>query len=154
MIVSVFTLSRAEAKYYSKGLLNDSTAMISIYCPGTGEDEGPLFNFTNPRLLSLGFHDITRETDDLLGDSLVLFNEEQAEEIVEFVKRIHEDNNPIMLLIHCYAGISRSGAVGRAVAEYTGLSEEFEPLHRHITPNPHVVSLLRRKFGLNTYEEV
>ena len=70
---------------------------------------------------------------------------EQAREIVNFIRL--EDNRPI--IVHCTAGISRSGAVGEVLNWYFNRFEQddsdyrkFEIMHPDIVPNAHVRRLL------------
>lgn len=60
-------------------------------------------------VLTLYFDDIQQETK-----GLKLMDEEQAQQILDF---IHEHRGVSTLLIHCFAGISRSKAVGAIAAE-------------------------------------
>ena len=65
---------------------------------------------------------------------------EQAKEIYEFIKK-NEGKN---LIVHCYAGVARSGAVGEFYWEMLGgsykqLLEKFP----NISPNGRVLSYLR-----------
>ena len=76
-----------------------------------GFDDTPPFSpelLNHPHLLTLTFDDICNEpeTPDDLGNA-VLFNEAMAQQIMRFV-----DDGKLPLLVHCTAGISRSGAVG------------------------------------------
>ena len=52
---------------------------------------------------------------------LVLYSEEMAKEIVDFINEHIEKVDEI--LIHCHAGASRSVAVARAIEDYYGLKE-------------------------------
>jgi predicted protein tyrosine phosphatase len=70
------------------------------------------------------------------------FSIEQARQIVRFVR----EKGECPLLIHCTAGISRSGAVGLAVAEQCGCVEEFRRGNPDIMPNQLVLQKLRQAF--------
>jgi predicted protein tyrosine phosphatase len=65
-----------------------------------------------------------------------------ARHIVRFVQE--SDERP--LLIHCTAGISRSGAVGLAIAEQCGCVEVFLRDNPDIMPNQLVLRELRQAF--------
>ena len=76
----------------------------------------------------------------------------QAREIVNFVRL--EDNRPI--IVHCTAGISRSGAVGEVLNWYFNRFEaddsdyrKFEIMHPDIVPNAHVRRLLLAELQRN-----
>ena len=72
--------------------------------------------------------------------------EEQAKQIVDFV--CIDDPRPI--IVHCTAGISRSGAVGEVLNWYFNryLEEDqgdylmFQVMHRDLVPNAHVRRIL------------
>ncbi len=124
--------------YYPAGLeefgeRKDSYAVISIQDTHT---KGFGFNFKEnvfcKGVLTLYFDDIDRETKDA-----VLFSEEQAREIIEFVKT-HVSAET--LLIHCFGGLSRSWAVGAFLTKIFGgdNSKYFEKGK----PNMHVYSTL------------
>ena len=78
---------------------------------------------------------------------------EQAREIVNFVRL--EDNRPI--IVHCTAGISRSGAVGEVLNWYFNRYLEDNPpvyrlneiMNRDIVPNSHVRRLLLAELQRN-----
>ena len=77
---------------------------------------------------------------------------EQAKQIVEFTRM--EDNRPI--IVHCTAGISRSGAVGEVLNWYFNRFEvndsdyrKFEIMHPDIAPNSHVRRLLLAELQRN-----
>ena len=112
-----------------------------------GFDDTPPFSeelLNHPHLLTLTFDDICNEpeTPEDLGNA-VLFNEATAQQIMRFV-----DDGKLPLLVHCTAGISRSGAVGEVLNWYfnrylepnTADNEEFEQNNRQIQPN----TLVRR----------
>ena len=107
-----------------------------------GFDDTPPFSenfFNHPHLLTLTFDDICNEpeTPEDLGNA-VLFNEAMAQQIMRFV-----DDGELPLLVHCTAGISRSGAVGEVLnwyfnryLEYNAKDDEyFVQNNRQIMPN-------------------
>ena len=90
--------------------LLEKSKIISINS-SCGVDDTPPFSenfFNHSHLLTLTFDDICNEpeTPEDLGNA-VLFNENMAQQIMRFV-----DDGKLPLLVHCTAGISRSGAVG------------------------------------------
>ena len=89
----------------------------------------------HPNLLVLCF-------DDVETEGATAFSIEQARHIVRFV----QENGERPLLIHCTAGISRSGAVGLAIAELCGCEEEFLRDNPVIMPNQLVLRKLRQAF--------
>lgn len=113
----------------------DTYAVISIQDSHTG---GFGFCFQENAfckgVLTLQFDDIVKETD-----GAVLFTKAQAEAILDFVNQ-HKDAET--LLIHCYAGQSRSRAVGAFLVNMFGKdnSRYFETG----SPNQHVYQTLEK----------
>ncbi|MBQ7003911.1 MAG: hypothetical protein IJN57_08120 [Oscillospiraceae bacterium] len=117
----------------------DSYAVISIQDSITG---GFGFQFTETSfckgVLTLFFDDVV---DDAEG--AVLFTAQQAEQILDFIEA-HRDADT--LLVHCYAGQSRSMAVGAfAVKLLGGDNKRYFSEH---APNMHVYKTLDRTWFL------
>ena len=126
--------------------LLEKSKIISINS-SWGFDDAPPFSesfLQHPHVLTLTFDDIYNEpeTPEDLGNA-ILFNEDMAHAIMRFV-----DDRQVPLLVHCTAGISRSGAVGEVLNWYfnrylefnTADDEDFEQNNRQIQPN----TLVRR----------
>ncbi len=76
------------------------------------------------------------------------FNIKMAHKIVAFIDSLREKDIKL-LLIHCDAGVSRSGAVGIFACRYLDMDEnEFRKEHRNIGPNTLVYDLLIRESGM------
>ena len=114
-----------------------------------GVDDTPPFSpelLNHPHLLTLTFDDICNEsaTPEDLGNA-VLFNENMAHQIISFA-----DDGKLPLLVHCTAGISRSGAIGEVLNWYfnrylknnTTDDEDFVRNNRQIQPNTLVRKIL------------
>ena len=99
-----------------------------------------LFNSNSPSVLQLKFHDIVPENIWNSYSNLVLPNKTHAQQIVEFIQRINSLSEPILLLVNCMAGISRSGAVVTYVGNLCG----FDPKEHNpqIDPNEYLLKLL------------
>ena len=113
----------------------DSYALISIQDTHT---EGFGFEFTENAfcrgVLTLYFDDITRPVE-----GAVLFSEEDAEEIIDFVLA---HRGAETLLVHCYGGESRSRAVAAfIVGEMFG--KDNSRYYGGGNPNEHVYNTLR-----------
>ena len=121
--------------------LLEKSKIISINT-SWGFDDTPPFSLellNHPHLLTLTFDDICNEpeTPEDLGNA-ILFNEDMAHAIMRFV-----DDGKFPLLVHCTAGISRSGAVGEVLNWYfnrylnnnTADDEDFVLNNRQIQPN-------------------
>ncbi len=97
-----------------QGALTDIYAVISIQ---DSHSQGFGVQFTENQfckgVLTLLFDDIVSEVD-----GAVLFNDEMADQIIEFIEQYKSSVDT--LLIHCYAGQSRSRAVGAFAVEMLG----------------------------------
>lgn len=119
LVKSVFdTFEYVMAHYYPAGLeemveRSDTYAVISIQDTHTG---GFGVAFTTNQycrdVLTLYFDDIDREVE-----GAILFTEDMAEEIIAFIRKNRKADT---LLVHCYAGQSRSLAVGAFAVEMLG----------------------------------
>ena len=134
--------------------LLEKSKIISINS-SWGFDDTPPFSeeyLNHPHLLTLTFDDICNEPErpEDLGNA-ILFNEDMAHAIMRFV-----DDGKLPLLVHCTAGISRSGAVGEVLNWYfnryletnTADNEDFVRNNRQIQPNTIV-----RKIMLKVLQE-
>ena len=100
-----------------------------------------------PARLPKGFVDVLRlEFQDFDGlrkhpPDAVLFTVRQAAQIQRFARK-HRGRN---ILVHCAAGISRSGAIVEALLEaFPEYEDRGWPRH----PNGHVKSIMKRALGL------
>ncbi|MCQ2555615.1 MAG: hypothetical protein MJ171_08190 [Clostridia bacterium] len=120
------------------GEAKDTYAVISIQDTHT---DGFGVEFTTSKycegVLTLHFDDIVKEVE-----GAVLFNTDMANEIIDFVEMNMDCDT---LLVHCYAGQSRSMAVGLFVLHMLGRDNQ-EKLSR-ISPNMYVYNKL-----IETYE--
>jgi len=92
-------------------------------------------------LLSLTFHDIWEARHAQYGtEEWIMMKEEQADQVVSFVKAVWDKID--LLMVHCYAGISRSSAIGKILSEHysDGFSNFYHKLYQ---PNPHVYNLVK-----------
>ena len=93
-------------------------------------------------VLRLKFDDIS----DISHDGYVRMGDLQARAIIQFVRRMHDDTRIEGILVHCWAGVSRSAAVAKWISESYDLSfpKDYE-YH-----NKHVYDLLRSEhlFGI------
>lgn len=119
LVKSVFdSFEYVMQHYYPAGLEEmveraDTYAIISIQDTHTG---GFGITFTPNQfcqdVLTLYFDDIVREVE-----GAVLFSDEMAEQIISFIKKNKKVDT---LLVHCYAGQSRSRAVGAFAVKMLG----------------------------------
>lgn len=104
--------------------------------------------------LSQDFWDITDDPKFILQlkkshPHYVLFGKRQAMEIVAFLAERKVEEGDDVLVCHCDAGISRSGAVATFACEFYGLSySAFLLDNPRLHPNPMVLRMLREAAGL------
>ena len=141
--MKIYVISKLEFDAYcEKFNLNDNNIELNknLYCisiHGLSEKEIPYFKFNHTNVLNLRFDDV--ESDSAHGKAMTI---EQGMEIISFLKNM-EINNNTMLLVHCYAGISRSGAVGTFCNEYFNQDKtEFINRNKHILPNGAILRIL------------
>jgi predicted protein tyrosine phosphatase len=121
-------------------------AFISILNSG---DNSGYFKENRENVLILFFDDIITdlrmEEDDEDYVYPVLFNDEHVKDILEFINKNGNKN----YIIHCSAGISRSGAVGTYINNYFNLDKtEFYKTNPQIQPNPYVLNKLNMNINL------
>lgn len=125
-------------------------AFISIICTEDcrryylEEDKTHYFKRGHDNVLNIVFDDLTQDKD---WNNYVFkaMSESQGEEIVNFI----EKNKGKNFMVHCTAGISRSGAVASFIRDFYLNDEEqdlFERENPHIRPNIHVLSTLKRVY--------
>lgn len=91
---------------------------------------------------------VTHFNDTMSDTEPDAITKEQAIELIEFIKSIPSTTNQI--LIHCSAGISRSGAVGSVIADYFKVNwNEFIQLNPKIQPNSFIRKLLMDQINVN-----
>ncbi len=94
------------------------SALISIR---DTKDAPPALEGNWAQVLSLAFDD--KDVPEL---GVVLFDEVQARQVKAFAEAAHAQGQ--CLVVHCFAGISRSAAVAMALGDYFGLAVYKETL--------------------------
>ena len=142
-------LSRKDAKEFD---YDKPYIVISITDPNLFRQ---FFPKSKNRLdvLRLQFHDWTKDAlekhgKELVEQGYVFFNKRMAKEIIEFINKYRDKIELIM--IHCEAGISRSAAVGAALAKCLGQSNMHFFLDHRMYPNDLVYwTILDEWFGIS-----
>ena len=102
----------------------------------------PLFKMNHHNVLNLKFDDVEEDlqVSPTNKEMTKAFTKNQAEKIVNFLE---SNTNINTLIVHCAAGISRSGAVGQFALDYLhGDKDNFKLNNPHIWPNARVSRLL------------
>ncbi|KAA6341306.1 hypothetical protein EZS27_010893 [termite gut metagenome] len=161
----IFVLSRFEFEGNMKtnGIDDENVekyedlAIISI----TDNPKNHLFKKDHDNVLNMTFDDVGEKAYEnrhkvkkslklKLEDFYRIFSEKDAETIVDFI----EKNKEKTFIIHCEAGISRSGAVGLFIRDFYDWvdKEDFDNrVKNKIYPNMLVLRLLKKEFYEKNY---
>jgi hypothetical protein len=126
-------ISIINANSYDDGIANSHSS-----------DSAHWFKENHGNVLNLEFDDVEANATPEGECRYKAFSEEQAQEVVEFIER----NSNKTFLIHCLAGVSRSGAVGLFLYDYYPWvdREWFEMnVKSGIQPNQKVLNELKKK---------
>lgn len=132
---------------------DDSFAIISITNPAS---EAKIVGTNN--ILHLEFLDLDEnDADEETIREGIAFNNNHAEQIIEFIEKIQENPKINTLVVHCYVGVSRSAAVSLGVYHYLKehnlLANDFEFQDHEQTyyANTLVVSTLQKFINETIY---
>lgn len=146
MKITIINKQTFDSLMKQHGITNDNvenitkTFFISIN-DTCGTTEVPYFeNKENVKVLF--FDDVDFDIEVSSHKIAKAFTTTQAEELFDFINK-HKDKESC--IVHCAAGMSRSGAVGTFINDYFGGDWfEFKKLNPHIHPNSLVLRLLKR----------
>jgi len=126
-------------------------AIISIICDdssfmpfkhGVGDEH--YFKQNHANVLNMKFYDIDK-VEEFNGKTYHPFNPEQAKRLIDFI----EVNQKKNYIIHCHAGISRSGAVGQFITDFYGWADKATfrfQYGKRIVPNTEVTRRLKEEW--------
>lgn len=132
--------------------INGNWVLISIdsfdsYINITKDQEIILNNIDCKNILKLVFDDIVVE-----NYNCKLFSKEDAKLIIDFAKSL--EDNIETIIIHCHAGICRSGAVALFLNSFLNLNfDEFKKENPYIYPNPFILNTLENISGIKVNVE-
>jgi len=142
--MKIFALSRVNFANLLETLTDrqkEQSAFISI------NEVDPLFVEFQPNsanYLNLRFDDVEEDLSLSNGQKCVLFDENMANDIYDFVQRNLDKK---AFFVHCTMGKCRSGAVAEVLSDYFGNEyEEFKRDNPIVQPNTLVKTILRKKF--------
>lgn len=153
MQTKIYVLSKLEFKdILEQNSITDNNvneffkiAFISINDSNGSFYNKPLFEQEHSNVLTLWFDDVEKDgqISPTNKEFTKAFTNEQAKSILEFLKI---NKNAETFLVHCAAGISRSGAVGQFILDYLkGDKDFFNIKNRHILPNGRVLRMLNEQ---------
>ena len=93
---------------------------------------------------SMWFYDIDEDIYDEVKDfTYKTISDEQVDELYDFIMKNKDKKN---FVVHCTAGVSRSGAVGEFVNDLFGIPyAEFRKQNPNIIPNTYIKKKLNEK---------
>lgn len=94
--------------------------------------------------LNIHFSDIEREPRTNYPE-VRLMKEEDAKKIKEFVEELIKNDEIEELIVHCYAGASRSPAVAAALSKI--YNDDDQEYFEECTPNMHVYNMILDAYG-------
>ena len=129
-------------------------AIISITCGDNSNDsfmsskhgthDEHYFKRNHINVLNIECYDIDREFEKD-GKKYLPFNTEQAKQVIDFIE-VNKNKNYI---IHCHAGISRSGAIGQFITDFYGWSDKSTFRYQYgnrIIPNTEITKKLKEEW--------
>lgn len=132
--------NKINDKNIDKKLKDKNVYLISIV--DSFKDLKPWFKKDHKNVLNLVFDDVN---DDKEWKKCKVFNEEIANKIIDFLETTN--TNDCQFIIHCAAGVSRSGAVGEFVSDFIKMKySDFKRKNPHICPNKTVSRILRKVY--------
>lgn len=134
---------------FSKNIIGNDCIIISIN--DTGHNTLLHKNSKIKDVLSLEFDDITLKEHGV-KDGLKLFKKSHAIKIKEFVDKYKNDINTIV--VHCTAGIARSGSVGCCLARYLNGEDDYLLKTGKYIPNQRVYFVLCEVLGLECTKKI
>ena len=161
-VLSYPTFKETLGRIESHKLNNFDAQDMCVICindtivPGF-ESDHPYFKTDFDNVLQLYFDDVTEDCEvPIMGrdttHTVKAMTTEQAYNIINFVSKMIEIGKTKNVLIHCRAGISRSGAVGSFLTNLLNIPyTEFKRYNPQILPNPHVLSTLNRLYRSNNF---
>lgn len=145
MNYNIKILSKEECTLMSTRSLEEDCIIISI-----NDTNCKTVIFENERILKV----LKTTFDDIEVELPIfeLFSMFHAEEIKNFVDSYRDKVNTI--IVHCTAGISRSGAIGCCLARYLNGSDEYLLKTGKYVPNKHIYKIMCKVLGLEYSNEM
>ena len=142
---------RADLAIISIGNSFDDELADDIFANGPSSH---WFGFPHKNVLNLDFDDIAAPEEwKALSEcsQFVLFNEDMAHQIVKFVET---NRFATIWIVHCSAGVSRSGAISKWLTDWLEYKYGIAANNvdgSYALPNPYVLMILNRLFRIDHY---
>lgn len=144
MKINVLSKLEFEFEIIDNGFIDNTNEKIFYLSILTPDDDSKPFREDSKDYKTLYFYDLEEPITEngIIKD---VITDEQIEDIYTYVLK-HSDYD--RFIVHCTAGISRSGAVGAFVSDLLGNGfNEFKKLNPRVIPN----SLISRKLSKFLY---
>jgi predicted protein tyrosine phosphatase len=144
--INVYIMGRDHFKSVMEmnNVTNDNVEEKDIFFISINNTNEPEYkpHFENKsNVLVQYFDDLDEDVEDK-GLLFKAFTEEQGKELIAFIDK---NKHKKQCILHCTAGISRSGAIGTFVSLYLGGDyDKFKRDNPYISPNAHVMSILNK----------
>lgn len=155
-MISEIHIFDMEEMWAHKDKIPSNARVISIVDP---EEKFPPYKGSSDRVLQLVFDDIdeTNFTKDMKErfaragfldpSECVLFSDEDADAVIEFVLECMDGRERIPIYVHCHAGFSRSPAVAQFIASVTYIGKNsIKRYDKPWSPNKLVESKLEERY--------
>jgi len=139
--------------------IEDQTKLAIISITGGEPSDKHYFKRSHANVLNISFYDID-EAVEISGVKHEPITVEQARRIIDFIE-VNQNKNYI---IHCVAGVSRSGAVAQFITDFYGWADKSTFNYQYgkkIIPNTIVRKRLKEewigkhsKLDINEYQEM
>lgn len=149
--MKVWVLSRLEFEDLVRNKINDQNVhLFNEHCfisilDSIGVYGKRILEQDHPNFLTLVFDDVEVDgkPSPTVSNNTKAINNEQAQQIFDFI-RFNKDKK--ICIIHCAAGISRSGAIGTFINDLYGDENFLEFKHRNpkVFPNQRILRMLNK----------
>jgi predicted protein tyrosine phosphatase len=142
-----FDAAMANHKISDENVEERHSLFISIN-DANGSNEQPYFKRNHSNVLIQYFDDVDEDMSiPIIGTNefkkCTAFTLDQAVQILEFIN-LPANKSRKQCIVHCAAGVSRSGAVGTFINDYfKGNYFDFKKLNPNIHPNNHIIRTLK-----------
>lgn len=108
-----------------------------------GTPEIPHFKADKNNVKVMFFDDVEEDLNHPKYGIIKAFTEQQAADLLDFIEK---NKDKQLCMVHCAAGVSRSGAVGHFISDYFEQDyDQFKKTNPYVHPNMKVLQLLNRE---------
>lgn len=143
--MQILVFSKEQCRKNRQNILHHR---IPTICIMNMDDRHPVFAEDDSDMLGHNSHILNVHFDDVIEDDPVSTGFMTVENAVEILKFVEDFKNKDIMIVHCFAGMCRSGAVGQFINELVNADNEFdkqyfETNNKQIIPNPFVLKMLK-----------